>query len=116
MTSAARIPYRILQIPDDVVKTYEPMGSKRKFWFSHEGRRGLFKERTRKTNPSGEDWAEKIAAELARALGVPAAECDLAVHQGANGVVSWSVLADENRQLVPGVTVQAGRFGGIQLP
>ncbi|MCQ5056911.1 hypothetical protein NE606_19990, partial [Agathobaculum butyriciproducens] len=51
------------------------MGTKRKFWFSEEGTRHLFKAEERGT---GEDWAEKLACELGRRLGLPHVEYDLA--------------------------------------
>ena len=39
----------------------EPLGTKTKFWFLHDERHWLYKEARTDT---GEDWAEKIAAEL----------------------------------------------------
>ncbi|MBU6399486.1 MAG: hypothetical protein KGS61_04145 [Verrucomicrobia bacterium] len=53
----------------------EYLGTKRKFWFTLEGRRYLFKAEERGT---GEDWAEKVVCKLARLLGMPHVEYDLA--------------------------------------
>lgn len=53
----------------------EWMGTKRKFWFSREGGRWLFKAEERGT---GEDWAEKIVSELAQRLGLPHVAYELA--------------------------------------
>lgn len=62
------------------------MGSKEKFWFGEVGQvRQLFKY----SRPAhGEDWSEKVAYEIARALEVPAAKVDLATHRGRNGIVT----------------------------
>ncbi len=53
----------------------EYLGTKRKFWFTSRGQRYLFKAEERGT---GEDWAEKVVCELARCLGVPHVEYELA--------------------------------------
>ena len=54
----------------------EPLGTKRKFWFHDDkGRQMLFKAEERGT---GEDWAEKIACELCKLLGLPHVHYDLA--------------------------------------
>jgi hypothetical protein len=55
----------------------EYLGTKRKFWFTSGGQRYLFKAEERGT---GEDWAEKVVCELARWLGIPHVEYELA-HQ-----------------------------------
>jgi hypothetical protein len=53
----------------------EYLGTKRKFWFTLSGQRFLFKAEERGT---GEDWAEKVVCELARCLGLPHVEYELA--------------------------------------
>ncbi len=53
----------------------EYLGTKRKFWFTSDGQRYLFKAEERGT---GEDWAEKVVCELARCLGIPHVEYELA--------------------------------------
>jgi hypothetical protein len=59
----------------------EPLGTKRKFWFTDAtGRRLLFKAEERGT---GEDWAEKLGCELARLLGLPHVHYELAFDTAA---------------------------------
>lgn len=53
----------------------EYLGTKRKFWFTVKGQRFLFKAEERGT---GEDWAEKVVCELARRLGLPHIEYEMA--------------------------------------
>lgn len=63
--------------------TLEPLGTKRKFWYiDAPERRMLFKAEERGT---GEDWAEKIACELAALLGLPHVHYELA-HEDADDV------------------------------
>jgi hypothetical protein len=66
----------------------EPLGSKPKFWFRDDGQRVLFKADDRGT---GEDWAEIVAAELCRLLGIPHVAYSLAVE------------CEGSRQIRPGV-------------
>lgn len=51
--------------------------------------RGLFKQARQNT---GEDWSEKLAAEFAVALGLPAARVELAVHCSRRGITSPSFV------------------------
>ena len=67
--------YPIQKIDSSRADDIEYLGTKRKFWFSMEGKRYLFKAEERGT---GEDWAEKIVCELARELGMPHVEYNLA--------------------------------------
>lgn len=53
----------------------EYLGTKRKFWFTVNRQRFLFKVEERGT---GEDWAEKVVCELARRLGLPHVDYELA--------------------------------------
>lgn len=72
--------YPVLHISIDSPVGHEPMGTKRKFWLLHDdGRRCLFKyARVNSGITTGEDWAEKIAAELATLISIPAALVELA--------------------------------------
>jgi hypothetical protein len=68
----------------------EQMGSKRKVWLeSPTGASHLFKYVRNDRNGAvyGDDWAEKLAAELSRLLGIPAAQVELATRRGEPGVV-----------------------------
>jgi len=67
--------YPIRQIDRLQAEDIEYLGTKRKFWFTTNGRRFLFKAEERGT---GEDWAEKVVCELARLLGIPHVDYDLA--------------------------------------
>jgi hypothetical protein len=62
----------------------EPLGTKEKFWFLRDGGRWLFKYCRPGT---GEDWAERIAAEIAQLLRLPHADVELATFNGHRGVV-----------------------------
>lgn len=69
----------------------EQIGSKDKVWLGQPGSdvEYLFKHvrGNDSGHPSGEDWAEKLGAELAGVIGLPAAEVDLAVLAGDRGLV-----------------------------
>ena len=67
--------YSIRQIDRLMAEDIEYLGTKRKFWFTMDERRYLFKAEERGT---GEDWAERIVSELARLLGIPHVEYELA--------------------------------------
>jgi hypothetical protein len=55
----------------------------------------------------GEDWAEKIASEIGRLLGVPCAEVQLGGHQGRAGSLSRDVKP-RRWSLQPGAVLLAG--------
>lgn len=87
--------FPIIKVPHDAAELSEQMGTKFKFWYlDAQRRRTLFKEGRPGT---GENWAEKIAAELAEMLGIPHAHYDLAEWNGRNGVVSPSLVAKGDR-------------------
>ncbi len=68
--------FTIVDVNREKAEALEPLGTKRKYWFTDEhGRRMLFKAEERGT---GEDWAEKIACELASMLGLPHVHYELA--------------------------------------
>lgn len=69
----------------------ETLGSKYKFWFyDEELGRCLYKQ---SRSNLGEDWAEKVASELCKLLGLPHAVYELAsTWEGDRGVVSPSFL------------------------
>ncbi|AIQ91155.1 HipA domain-containing protein [Methylobacterium oryzae] len=69
----------------------EMLGTKEKFWFKpiedggEPGRFHLFKIGRPGT---GENWAEKIACEIAKRIGMPCADYELAMHEGKQGIIS----------------------------
>ncbi|OWQ85079.1 hypothetical protein CDN99_22985 [Roseateles aquatilis] len=102
--------YDIVSIPEDAREDTEPLGSKPKFWVTLGGERWLFKEARENT---GEDWSEKVAAELAHALGIPAARVELADYCGRRGCISRSFMnPDAGEELVHGNEVLAFHVTG----
>jgi hypothetical protein len=102
--------YPILAVSSDDVLDDEQLGSKPKFWFRRENQRWLFKEAREAT---GEDWAEKIAAEIAKLLEIPAATVELAECEGKVGCASLSFLGQEDRpSLIHGNEILAGQVFG----
>jgi hypothetical protein len=92
--------FQIFVVDPDVYNEQESLGTKEKFWFSHEQLgRCLYKKS--RSNIAGEDWSEKIAAELCRLLKLPHAEYELATCNDEYGIISRSFLP-ENGNLVLG--------------
>lgn len=84
--------YRVLKLRSDSPELVEQLGSKPKFWFWLRGdteRPWLFKYAREGT---GEHWSEKVAAEVAQALLLPAAQVDLAEFNGKRGIASRSFV------------------------
>lgn len=83
----------------------ESMGTKRKFWFgrveqerkSRRWTRWLFKYSQAGT---GQDWAEKLACELAEALRLPHAQVELAEADGQPGCIVKTVIEDPERDML----------------
>ena len=86
--------YPVITIADDARDSLEQLGTKEKFWLRIDDQRHLFKMGRPGT---GENWAEKIAAELADLLGLPHASYELAVWKGRNGVLSPRFVPDDGR-------------------
>lgn len=78
--------YPIVHVPDDAPEQPEQLGTKPKFWFSDAtGLHCLFKEGRPNT---GENWAEKVCAELCGLLGIPHGHYEFAIWKHHRGVVS----------------------------
>ncbi len=115
-----------------IAQTIEAIGTRPKQWLRDADEASwLFKEaRTDDERPSGQDWAEKVVAELAKLLGIAAATVELAHWRGRRGIVSLNFVAkgatlvhgnellsakdpsypqDQLRNNTPGYTVQAIR-------
>ncbi len=102
--------YPIVTIPLDAREDTEQLGSKPKFWVLLKDQRWLFKEARPGT---GEDWAEKVAAEVARVTGIRAATVELAEYGGRRGCISRNfVNVDGGQALVHGNEVLATRVTG----
>ncbi|MFA5865733.1 MAG: HipA-like protein [Phycisphaerae bacterium] len=82
--------FEIIEVPPDQAQRVEAMGTKFKFWYKdkHLGE-CLYKKSRQNT---GEDWAEKIAAELSELLNLPHAAYELALCNGHRGTVSKNFL------------------------
>ncbi|MDQ3711367.1 MAG: HipA-like protein [Acidobacteriota bacterium] len=84
--------FQIIEVPDNLFPKLEQMGTKFKFWyFDEQYGYCLFKEGHPNT---GEDWAERVAAELCALLGMPHAVYKLAVWRSRRGVITQNFLAD----------------------
>jgi hypothetical protein len=83
--------FLIYDVSQSVADRPETLGSKEKFWLTPRPELGLgddlhlFKIGREGT---GENWAEKVACEIAKVLGIPCAEYHLATCKGHNGVLS----------------------------
>lgn len=96
--------FPIFNVPADAAEAEEAMGTKFKFWFQHpELGNCLFKQARSNT---GEDWAEKIAAELAQLLGLPHAKYELATWNDRPGTISPAMIP-ENGSLIHGNDILA---------
>jgi hypothetical protein len=86
--------FPIIVVPEaayELSKT-ETMGTKYKFWFDDPNLGPCLYKQSRPN--TGEDWAEKIAAELCKLLGLPHAQYELATWKSQRGTVSPSFLPD----------------------
>ena len=81
--------YEITNLEQDGTGLPEQLGTKEKFWVKIRGEDWLLKFGRPGT---GENWAEKAACELARALEIPCALYDLATFDGQQCVVSRSIV------------------------
>ncbi len=92
--------------PEEVLDT-EAMGSKKKFWFqsANDGSKWLFKYPQDNT---GQHWAEKIAAEIAKELEIEHANVELALFSGQKGSATESFVND-GQELYHGNQVLAGQ-------
>lgn len=97
----------------------EQMGTKEKYWFwrasdywywNSDGNRFLFKSGRINT---GENWAEKIAAELCDLLDLPHALYELANYYDLKGVITPSFVPDRAR-FVPGNELLAAVIRGYE--
>jgi hypothetical protein len=107
--------YEEIGVEDWLWTAEEQIGDKPKSWLeAPDGRRWLYKRVLTRTRPdglqytAGEDWAEKVCAEIARELGIPAATVELARNDATLGVVSLDFTVETRFALVLGNEVLAG--------
>ncbi|MGB7964118.1 MAG: HipA domain-containing protein, partial [Propionicimonas sp.] len=126
--------FQVVDISDWAADSDEELGARDKLWVSSTPREdvpdevpdALWKEGRpgdKVTEARADLWAEKIAAEIAALMGVPAAKADLAERGGVCGVLSWRMagaLTHGNQLLsVVHADYQAqskGRVAGYDLP
>lgn len=104
--------YPTLRLQTDSPALIEQLGSKPKFWFrlAADEQPWLFKFAREGT---GEHWAEKIAAEVAVKIELPAARVELAEFMGKRGLASRSfVRRKEGFDLVHGDELLGGHVIG----
>ena len=109
--------YGIIKVEASWTIKDEPMGSKEKFWVRRpvDDQPWLFKfSRVNNGVATGEHWAEKLAAEFARLLGIPHARVELATFDDRLGCLSRSFeeLNDPQVELVHGNELLAGIIEG----
>jgi hypothetical protein len=85
--------FPIIEVPSDAARAEEAMGSKSKFWYNDADFGDCLFKRSRPN--TGEDWSEKVAAELCQALGLPHAFYELAIWNGQPGTISPNLLPDK---------------------
>jgi hypothetical protein len=106
--------FPVLKLHTDSPVLTEQLGSKPKFWFrmNDEEQEWLFKYTREGT---GEHWSEKIAAEAAALIEVPAAVVELAEFMGKRGSASRSfVRRNEGYDLIHGDELLAGHVIGYE--
>ncbi|MCG0998224.1 HipA domain-containing protein [Acetobacter persici] len=104
------IGFFVISINDKEIDQQEQLGSKEKFWCYIGGNdsKWLFKFTQEHT---GQHWSEKIAAEIAEALGMQHAPVELAEFQDRFGSISESI-ARNGRQLIHGNQLLSGLVTG----
>lgn len=83
--------FQIVEVAPEDAQAQESLGTKEKFWLRHD-RLGQCLYKKSRSNTAGEDWSEKIAAELCGLLKLPHAEYELATCNGEYGIISRSFL------------------------
>lgn len=93
MQEDIEIKYAIYDISEFDSDSLEQLGTKSKFWYVNQDDEYLFKSVTSSTGERlGEDWAEKIACELAELLSLPHAHYELAIYKGVRGVITKNFI------------------------
>ena len=100
----------IIEIEPEWRRELEPLGSKPKFWFRYDEEDWLFKVARENT---GEHWAEKLASDIALALGLPTHRAELAVYEGRRGSAVRSFLK-KSEVLIHGNEVLGGTIVGYE--
>jgi hypothetical protein len=98
--------FPIYDISDVEPIDYEQMGTKSKFWYKNEKNELFLFKATLTTDKAGkdiqrygEDWAEKIACEIAKLLNIPAANYELATFKGQAGIITKNFVGNTENML-----------------
>jgi len=89
--------YPIINISDKAADQLEQLGTKSKFWYADGNRRMLFKVGRPNT---GENWAEKVACEICKLLGLPHAHYEFATWGDKKGVITQSFVPPDARLIL----------------
>ncbi|MDD9856207.1 MAG: HipA domain-containing protein [Gammaproteobacteria bacterium] len=105
--------YPVIEVKPEWIVNPEDMGTKKKFWYydPDQETKWLFKHPRSNT---GEHWAEKIAAEVASAAGIPHAKTELALHENIRGSAT-ETFARGGRALCHGNQLLKGIVEGYHL-
>lgn len=98
--------YPIIEIPGTVSDSIEQLGTKEKFWFFFDNTDKIPKLFKFGRIGTGENWAEKVACELAKLIELPCAEYDLAKWKGREGVIT-PLFVPKNGRLIHGNEILA---------
>jgi hypothetical protein len=90
--------FPIITVSPDSSTQLEQLGTKEKCWFQ-QGKDTMFMFKVGRPN-TGENWAEKVCCEIARLLGLPHAEYDLAIWGDKQGVITPSLVPDNGRLIL----------------
>ena len=101
----SRQQFTIFDISSQERQETEAMGTKKKFWLKHSDLGICLYKKCREN--TGEDWAEKIAAELCNLIKLPHANYELAKFNDENGIISPSFLSAKNSTLTTGNEILA---------
>lgn len=107
--------FAILDVSSWPVVASETIGDDEKDWLGDQADvRWLFKPVVVHDGwQQGEDWAERIACEIAKALGIPTATVELAIRDGRTGCISKSVIP-ANWELQPGAVALSEVIEGYE--
>jgi hypothetical protein len=113
--SVIDVSLEVLDISAWTVAASETIGDDEKVWLRDPADvRWLFKPVVVHAGwRQGEDWAERISCEIARAFGIPAATVELAVRDDRPGCISKNVIPS-NWELQPGAVPLSGMVDGYE--
>lgn len=97
--------YTVHDISQEEEDSYEQLGTKSKFWYLESNTKNTILFKSTKTKDGfryGEDWAEKIASELAELIGLPHAHYELAIYNSERGVITPNFINRKDQQLLAG--------------